>query len=274
MLPRLHVYGSHLSEGLRAELAAAGRRHVAEALGAERRSVEGGEVVVHGFAASTSVLARHSLLLAPLRFGAGVKGKVLDAWGFGTPVVTTPVGAEGIAAVTPCPGDGSGDADGSDDGGGWGGLWDGLADQQRDLLGLHDAAVPRAIAAAEATLRPFGGSWLGGGPDDTGAALWGGAWWPSDTESLARAAARLLRDERAWTACSRAAVACHARATDPARFDDGIAPAAALARDPAALLRQRASNTMQAVLWQTQHRATQFMAKFIEAKERARDAAR
>jgi hypothetical protein len=33
-------------------------------------------------------------LLAPLRFGAGIKGKVLDAWKYGLPVVTTPVGSE------------------------------------------------------------------------------------------------------------------------------------------------------------------------------------
>ncbi|MFT7071996.1 glycosyltransferase [Patiriisocius sp. Uisw_017] len=34
--------------------------------------------------------------LAPLRFGAGIKGKVIDALTFGTPVITTKIGAEGI----------------------------------------------------------------------------------------------------------------------------------------------------------------------------------
>jgi glycosyltransferase involved in cell wall biosynthesis len=33
-------------------------------------------------------------MLAPLRFGAGIKGKVLDAWTHGLPVVTTPIGSE------------------------------------------------------------------------------------------------------------------------------------------------------------------------------------
>ena len=33
---------------------------------------------------------------APLRFGAGLKGKVVEAWSHGTPVVTTPIGAEGL----------------------------------------------------------------------------------------------------------------------------------------------------------------------------------
>ena len=34
--------------------------------------------------------------LAPLRFGAGLKGKLLDAMRYGTPSVTTKIGAEGM----------------------------------------------------------------------------------------------------------------------------------------------------------------------------------
>lgn len=36
------------------------------------------------------------LSLVPLRYGAGIKGKVIEAMRFGTPVVTTPTGSEGI----------------------------------------------------------------------------------------------------------------------------------------------------------------------------------
>ena len=39
------------------------------------------------------------LSLVPLRYGAGIKGKVIEAMRYGTPVVTTPIGAEGIAAA-------------------------------------------------------------------------------------------------------------------------------------------------------------------------------
>ncbi len=42
------------------------------------------------------LLSRYRLLVAPLRFGAGIKGKILDAWAAGTPAVTSPVGAEGM----------------------------------------------------------------------------------------------------------------------------------------------------------------------------------
>lgn len=41
-------------------------------------------------------LHQYDILLAPLRFGAGIKGKILDAWSAGIPVITTPIGAEGM----------------------------------------------------------------------------------------------------------------------------------------------------------------------------------
>ena len=36
------------------------------------------------------------ICLAPLRFGAGIKGKLLTAMQYGTPTITTPIGAEGM----------------------------------------------------------------------------------------------------------------------------------------------------------------------------------
>ena len=44
-----------------------------------------------------ATLARYRLNLAPLRFGAGQKGKILEGWLSGTPTITTPVGAESMA---------------------------------------------------------------------------------------------------------------------------------------------------------------------------------
>lgn len=43
------------------------------------------------------VIENAKVLLAPLRFGAGIKGKLLEAMQVGTPSITTQVGAEGIA---------------------------------------------------------------------------------------------------------------------------------------------------------------------------------
>jgi GT2 family glycosyltransferase len=47
----------------------------------------------------TPVLDGARGLLAPLRYGAGLKGKVTQALAEGLPVVTTPIGAEGLAAI-------------------------------------------------------------------------------------------------------------------------------------------------------------------------------
>lgn len=43
------------------------------------------------------VIKKSRVLLAPLRFGAGIKGKFIDAMSLGTPSVTTNIGAEAMA---------------------------------------------------------------------------------------------------------------------------------------------------------------------------------
>ncbi|WP_347906033.1 glycosyltransferase [Pseudomonas purpurea] len=50
------------------------------------------------------VMSGARICLAPLRFGAGIKGKLFDAMLCGTPNVTTPVGAEGMHGGLPWPG--------------------------------------------------------------------------------------------------------------------------------------------------------------------------
>jgi glycosyltransferase involved in cell wall biosynthesis len=52
---------------------------------------------VHGFVEDASfVLENSRVLLAPLRFGAGIKGKLSNAMLCGTPSVTTSIGSEGM----------------------------------------------------------------------------------------------------------------------------------------------------------------------------------
>src|SRR5579862_3478914 len=45
-------------------------------------------------------LAAASVFVAPVRFGTGIRGKVLEALAMGQPVVTTSVGAEGLGALS------------------------------------------------------------------------------------------------------------------------------------------------------------------------------
>lgn len=55
-------------------------------------------VRVHGWIPElTAMLREMRLSLAPLRFGAGVKGKISQALSLGLPVVTTSIGAEGMS---------------------------------------------------------------------------------------------------------------------------------------------------------------------------------
>lgn len=50
------------------------------------------------------VMREARVCLAPLRFGAGIKGKIADAMLCGTPNVSTPIGSEGMHGQLPWPG--------------------------------------------------------------------------------------------------------------------------------------------------------------------------
>jgi len=53
--------------------------------------------LIRGRAANArETIAKHKILLAPIQFGAGVKGKFIDAMLTGTPSVTTTIGAEAM----------------------------------------------------------------------------------------------------------------------------------------------------------------------------------
>jgi GT2 family glycosyltransferase/glycosyltransferase involved in cell wall biosynthesis len=76
---RLHLVGSNMPEEI-------------SAIGDEGVVVEGSV----SDEALEALYARCRLAVVPLRFGAGVKGKVLEALQHGVPLVTTSVGAEGL----------------------------------------------------------------------------------------------------------------------------------------------------------------------------------
>lgn len=61
--------------------------------------------IIKGFAEnSKEVIENARVLLAPLRFGAGIKGKLTEAMLYGTPSVTTEIGSEGMCDRFPWPG--------------------------------------------------------------------------------------------------------------------------------------------------------------------------
>lgn len=66
----------------------------------------GNGFLIHGRAASVDdVMQQSRVCLAPLRFGAGLKGKLIDAMLNGTPSITTSIGAEGINGLLEWPGE-------------------------------------------------------------------------------------------------------------------------------------------------------------------------
>lgn len=58
--------------------------------------------LIEGWVSEVSeVMKKARICLAPLRFGAGLKGKLLDAMQYGVPSITTSVGAEGLFGDLP-----------------------------------------------------------------------------------------------------------------------------------------------------------------------------
>lgn len=69
----------------------------------EVQALAGPLVDVTGWIEDLKPLLNHAkLMVAPLRYGAGLKGKVTQALAVGLPVVTTPIGAEGIDGANEC----------------------------------------------------------------------------------------------------------------------------------------------------------------------------
>ena len=41
-------------------------------------------------------LLKSKVFICPIRFGSGLRGKILQAWAMALPVISTPVGCEGL----------------------------------------------------------------------------------------------------------------------------------------------------------------------------------
>jgi GT2 family glycosyltransferase len=67
--------------------------------GEQVQALASAQVTVHGYVSDEELAALYrqvGVAVVPLRYGAGVKGKVIEAVQHNVPLVTTPVGAEGI----------------------------------------------------------------------------------------------------------------------------------------------------------------------------------
>lgn len=83
----LHIYGAYISPKVQ-----------------QLHNEKEGFIVKGRAGSALQVVGNSRVLLAPLRFGAGLKGKFIDAMKTGTPAVTTALGAEGMHDNTRWPG--------------------------------------------------------------------------------------------------------------------------------------------------------------------------
>ncbi len=151
---------------------------------------------VKGWAESApQTLSQYRVNLAPLRFGAGIKGKISDGWSVGTPCVTTSIGAEGMTEGN-----------------------------------------------------PFGG-------------VVSDSW-----DDFARAAARLYHDEKLWSEAQKRADLLLSMLFNPkTNREKFLKSLEALAGD---LKAKRARNTTGSMLWHHQFRSTEYLSRWIEAKNK------
>lgn len=72
--------------------------NVAQCFSEDRKSIS--NVIFHGFVPEvSSYFLKHRVMVAPLRYGAGVKGKIGQALEYHLPVVSSSIGAEGMHLV-------------------------------------------------------------------------------------------------------------------------------------------------------------------------------
>ncbi|WP_240695129.1 glycosyltransferase [Corallincola luteus] len=152
--------------------------------------------LVRGWAPSAEQAVKQSrILLAPLRFGAGIKGKLTDAMLWGTPSVTTEIGAEGMAEADQWPG-----------------------------VVAHSA------------------------------------------EAFADAAVALYNDQQRWQQCQQQAVSVLKQRFDGEQIGQRVI--AAVTELQANLSQHRLRNFTGAMLQHHHHKSTQYMAQWIEAKNK------
>ena len=202
--------------------------------------------LIEGFAPTVEgAMNGARVLLAPLRFGAGIKGKIVDAWTNGLPVVTTPVGAEGMVPGVdqlwkpPLRGSGRGDG------------------------GRNAVEEEEAAAAA-------------------GESQWGGRWTSTDAAGVARDAVLLHENRVEWERAREAGTRLNAELFPADRNLTVVREAveglflpttetAAAAKTTTRLEERRSVDFYGGALWHHSVRSTEYFSRWIEVKETGAD---
>lgn len=222
-----------------------------------------------GFMDSLEQLQKYRVMLAPLRFGAGVKGKILDAWSHGMPVVTTPIGAEGtcdeldlgIASASVSYTDSLSGAPLPEAAAG--GSHPGKVGTEK----VSSEAIGKGRVVSECNLEGIMRLDLDlANLDGKG---WGGFWKATNGSEFALDAVKLYADKTAWSKAvgrGREILGTNFSAT-VSQADFGCALNEALST----LESRRARDYLGQMLWGQQYRASEYLSKWIELKETQRD---
>ncbi|MDP5032127.1 glycosyltransferase family 4 protein [Paraglaciecola sp.] len=171
--------------------------------------------LIKGWAQDAEQVMKHAkVCLAPLRFGAGIKGKLSEAMLCGTPSVTTTIGTEGMG---------------------------------------H---------ASQKTINPLGLQWPGASIDFDVARQ------DKTARAFAEAAVALFQDQKRWQACQRLGFSWLEQHFDQRQISPSL-----LARINELLLnlnKHRGHNFIGQMLQHHQFKSTQYMAQWIEAKNKPR----
>mmetsp|Transcript_5635 Transcript_5635/g.34985 ORF Transcript_5635/g.34985 Transcript_5635/m.34985 type:complete len:499 (-) Transcript_5635:1557-3053(-) len=214
-----------------------------------------------GYMESLEQLKNYRVMLSPLRFGAGVKGKVLDAWAYGLPVVTTPIGAEGTCqdldhaiadalerpVPTASPTSTSTTTIGSRT------PRSNFDDNARTTKHFQNQIVPLDTAMLDLNIA------------DAKTEGWGGLWKASCASELARDAAALYSNPSLWT--TTVAQGRHILEEEFSPRASQVALDTVLDTAMVSLERRRRHDYLGQMLWGQQYRATEYFSRWIELKE-------
>mmetsp|Transcript_37645 Transcript_37645/g.55045 ORF Transcript_37645/g.55045 Transcript_37645/m.55045 type:complete len:463 (-) Transcript_37645:188-1576(-) len=198
-------------------------------------------------------LGKRRVLLAPLRYGAGIKGKIVDAWRCGCPVVTTPIGAEGMTM----PSSSSVNA------------MDTAEDEYNDLDGLilqynsdsyyHDIYGTSTSSSSSTTGEEANNTTAKNNTN------WGGT-IASDTQSFVNASIDLYTNKHLWNSKHQTSHALLSTLFDKETNLNMVSNQLALALEELEQRRCSTNDLMGSLLWHQTVRSTEYFSRWIELK--------
>lgn len=177
-------------------------------------------------------MLQYRVCLAPLRYGAGLKGKIVDAWWHGLPVCTTTIGSEGMTTLT------------------------------RTL----PTSTPTSTADDTSSTRGNIHGTSSNNNTSPSSRQWGGLDGGMNAEEIAEEAALLYSDSQLWEESQSRGFDLLKELYNAKYHFDTIHGAIEKAKEE--MKSRRSRGYVGQMLWQQQLRATEYFSRWIELKEK------